>query len=66
MSTEQQDRLDAILRQSSFPVGSSVEEQRRILRDLTFYLRHDNDDHILATIGRAVLGEQHDVSFYKP
>lgn len=38
----------------------------RILRDLTFYLRHDNDDHILATIGRAVLGEQHDVSFYKP
>jgi alkylation response protein AidB-like acyl-CoA dehydrogenase len=38
----------------------------RILRDLTFYLRHDNDDHVLATIGRAVLGEQHDVSFYKP
>ena len=28
----------------------------RILRDLTFYLRHDNDDHILATIGRAPLG----------
>jgi alkylation response protein AidB-like acyl-CoA dehydrogenase len=38
----------------------------RILRDLTFYLRHDNDDHVLATIGRAVLGEHHDVSFYKP
>jgi alkylation response protein AidB-like acyl-CoA dehydrogenase len=41
---------------------SSVE---RILRDLTFYQRHDNDDHILATIGRAVLHEEHDLSFYK-
>jgi alkylation response protein AidB-like acyl-CoA dehydrogenase len=38
----------------------------RILRDLTFYLRHDNDDRILATIGRAPLGEAHDPSFYKP
>lgn len=38
----------------------------RILRDLTFYVRHDNDDHILATIGRAVLGQTHDMSFYKP
>lgn len=38
----------------------------RILRDLTFYLRHDNDDRILATIGRAPLGEIHDPSFYKP
>ncbi|KIZ16017.1 acyl-CoA dehydrogenase family protein [Streptomyces natalensis] len=38
----------------------------RILRDLTFYQRHDNDDHILATIGRAVLGEGHDLSFHKP
>jgi len=38
----------------------------RILRDLTFYLRHDNDDRIQATIGRAALGEAHDPSFYKP
>ena len=38
----------------------------RILRDLTFYLRHDNDDRILATIGREPLGELHDPSFYKP
>ena len=38
----------------------------RIMRDLTFYVRHDNDDHILATIGRAVLGEPYDASFYKP
>jgi alkylation response protein AidB-like acyl-CoA dehydrogenase len=38
----------------------------RILRDLTFYVRHDNDDHILATIGRAVLGRPHDSSFFKP
>ncbi|GAA2250418.1 hypothetical protein GCM10010430_36520 [Kitasatospora cystarginea] len=38
----------------------------RILRDLTFYQRHDNDDHILATIGRAALGESFDPSFHKP
>ncbi|MQA95202.1 MAG: acyl-CoA dehydrogenase [Streptosporangiales bacterium] len=38
----------------------------RILRDLTFYVRHDNDDHVLATIGRATLGETHDATFYKP
>jgi len=38
----------------------------RIQRDLLFYVRHDNDDHILATIGRSVLGERHDASFYKP
>jgi len=35
VSTEQQERLDAILRQSTFPADSSVDEQRRILRDLT-------------------------------
>src|SRR5690606_24978709 len=33
----------------------------RILRDLTFYVRHDNDDHILATVGRGVLGRRHDL-----
>lgn len=38
----------------------------RILRDLSFYVRHDNDDRVLATIGRAVLGETHDPTFYKP
>jgi hypothetical protein len=37
----------------------------RILRDLTFYVRHDNDDHILATIGRAALGLPSDPSFHK-
>ncbi|MGH3686771.1 MAG: acyl-CoA dehydrogenase family protein [Pseudonocardiaceae bacterium] len=38
----------------------------RVLRDLTFYQRHDNDDHVLATIGREVLGEAHDLSFHQP
>jgi epsilon-lactone hydrolase len=33
MSTEQRETLDAILRRSAFPVGSSVDEQRRLLRD---------------------------------
>jgi monoterpene epsilon-lactone hydrolase len=34
VSTEQQDSLDAILRRSAFPVGSSVNEQRRLFREL--------------------------------
>lgn len=38
----------------------------RIYRDLSFYIRHDNDDHILAMIGKALLGQSHDPSFYKP
>ena len=33
MSTDQRETLDAILRQSTFPVGSTVDEQRRLLRD---------------------------------
>jgi alpha/beta hydrolase fold len=35
MSTEQRENLDAILRQSSFPVDIDVNEQRRLLRELT-------------------------------
>ena len=34
MSTEQRETLDAILRQSAFPAGSAVSEQRRQLREL--------------------------------
>src|SRR6478672_8883930 len=34
MSTEQRENLDAILRQSAFPAGSDVNEQRRALREL--------------------------------
>jgi epsilon-lactone hydrolase len=34
VSTEQRETLDAILRQSAFPVGSDVSEQRRLLREL--------------------------------
>jgi acetyl esterase/lipase len=33
MSTDQQAIVDAILRRSAFPVGSSVSEQRRLLRE---------------------------------
>ena len=36
----------------------------RIYRDLSFYVRHDNDDHNLATIGQSVLGERFDASFF--
>jgi alkylation response protein AidB-like acyl-CoA dehydrogenase len=38
----------------------------RIYRDLGFYLRHDSDDQVLATIGRGVLGEDMDDSFFRP
>ena len=34
MSTEQRETLDAILRQSAFPVGLDVNEQRRLLKEL--------------------------------
>jgi len=34
VSTEQRKNLDVILRQSAFPVGSDVNEQRRLLREL--------------------------------
>jgi acetyl esterase/lipase len=34
VSTEQRENLDAILRQSAFPDGSDVTEQRRLLREL--------------------------------
>jgi epsilon-lactone hydrolase len=34
VSTEQRETLDAILRQSAFPAGSDVDEQRRALREL--------------------------------
>jgi alkylation response protein AidB-like acyl-CoA dehydrogenase len=44
--------------------GDSLLE--RAYRDLSFYVRHDNDDQILATIGKSLLGQQHDPSFYKP
>ena len=33
MSTEQRATVDAILRQAAFPVGSSVDEQRRLFRE---------------------------------
>ena len=38
----------------------------RIYRDLSLYIRHDNDDHILAMIGGAILGRAHDQSFFTP
>lgn len=36
----------------------------RIHRDLGFYVRHDNADSVLATIGREMLGQPHDGSFF--
>src|SRR6202049_4434821 len=33
VNTEQREKLEAVLRQSAFPVGSDVNEQRRLLRD---------------------------------
>jgi alkylation response protein AidB-like acyl-CoA dehydrogenase len=38
----------------------------RIYRDLSIYVRHDNADQVLATIGAQVLGKDHDGSFFRP
>lgn len=38
----------------------------RIYRDLSIYVRHDNDDRNLAMIGQAILGRPYDPSFFKP
>jgi len=35
VSTEQRENLEAVLRQSAFPAGIDVSEQRRLLRELT-------------------------------
>ena len=35
VSTEQRENLEAILRQSAFPAGLDISEQRRLLRELT-------------------------------
>lgn len=37
----------------------------RIYRDLSFYIRHDNDDHVLAAVGRSLLGLEHDHAFHR-
>jgi alkylation response protein AidB-like acyl-CoA dehydrogenase len=37
----------------------------RIYRDLSIYVRHDNCDQVLATIGSQVLGRDHDGSFFR-
>jgi alkylation response protein AidB-like acyl-CoA dehydrogenase len=36
----------------------------RIYRDLSLYVRHDNADHVLATVGQQLLGNAHDSSFF--
>lgn len=36
----------------------------RVYRDLSFYVRHDNDDLLLASIGKSVLGIGHNQSFF--
>ena len=52
MSTEQRENLDAILRQSAFPAGSDVSEQRRLLRELLSAQPLPAE----VTVTRAVLG----------
>ncbi len=52
MSTEQRENLDAILRQSAFPAGSDVNEQRRLLRELLSAQPLPAE----VTVTRAVLG----------
>ncbi|WP_158882283.1 acyl-CoA dehydrogenase family protein [Amycolatopsis anabasis] len=37
----------------------------RLLRDLSFYVCHDNEDRLLATVGRAALGQPFDPAFHR-
>src|SRR3954471_24750223 len=53
VSTEQRETLDAILRQAAFPVNSNVNEQRRLLRELTSAQPLPAD----VTVTRATLGD---------
>jgi monoterpene epsilon-lactone hydrolase len=48
VSIEQQETLDAILRQSAFPVDSDVNEQRRLLRELLSAQPLPTDVHVTA------------------
>jgi epsilon-lactone hydrolase len=52
VSTEQRETLDAILRQSAFPAGSDVSEQRRLLHELLSAQPLPGD----VTVTAAVLG----------
>ena len=52
MSTEQREMIDAILRQSAFPVDSSVDEQRELLREAISAQRLPAE----VTVTRAALG----------
>lgn len=36
----------------------------RIYRDLAIYVRNDNNDHVLATLGRIILWKEADISFH--
>lgn len=37
----------------------------KIHRDLSFYTQHDNSDQVLSTVGKFILGQSHDISFFK-
>ena len=52
MSTEQRETIDAILRQAAFPVGSDVNEQRRLFREAASALPLPAD----VTVSAAALG----------
>jgi len=38
----------------------------RILRDLSFYVLHDNRDRVLSSIGQEILGQSYDRSYFGP
>src|SRR5437879_5851339 len=49
VSIEQRETLDAILRQSAFPIGSDVNEQRRLLREAISAQPLPGDVTVIAT-----------------
>jgi alkylation response protein AidB-like acyl-CoA dehydrogenase len=61
-----QETVDHCVRACGARVLNRPSPVERILRDLAMYIRHDNDDQVLATIGKAILGKSFDSSFFKP
>ena len=61
-----QETVDHCVRACGARVLNRPSPIERILRDLAMYIRHDNDDQVLATIGKAILGKSFDSSFFKP
>jgi epsilon-lactone hydrolase len=66
VSTEQREQVEAILRQAAFPVGSDVNEQRRLLREVLSAQPRPSDVTVTATALGAVPAAEISVDGIEP